>query len=302
MKFASERMTDPIVQQGKIGKAKRSERNSWAESIEQVVRNLSPYPCSYDVSQTQTSRFTEYTYTELLGGMWIATQSVEMNSRIMQLESTAEHKVNIDDIASLVRDKYVLSEDDHAHTGAKKVIFMPGHNMMDVASVETVHRLIHEDEEVVIKPHPITSDEAMGFLGARFGWNRIAPKDASGYQMLLDADTVYTTTASEFAVSGTALGKKVVNISSFFNETVGAYYCISRLLFQAHKESISKAQDILCSLFSGRTGIVTPLSSDADGDIQRYYDYSLSVKSMYQDFRDKSQLNPSQPKEVKANG
>lgn len=302
MKFAAERMTDPSVQEGKIGKTKRSDRNAWAESIEGLVRDKSPYPCSYDVSQTQTSRFTEYTYTELLGGMWIATQSAEINSRIMQLESTSEHRVKIEDIASLVRDKYVLSEDNHAHTGAKKVIFMPGHNMMDVASVEAVHRLIHEDEEVVIKPHPITGDEAMGFLGARFGWNRIAPKDASGHQMLIDADTVYTTTASEFAVSGTALGKKVVNISSFFNETLGAYYCISRLLFKAHKESISKAQDVLCSLFSGRTGIITPLSNDATDDIQRYYDYSLTVKSMYQDFRDKSQLNPAQAKEVKDNG
>jgi len=302
MKFASELMTDPIVQQGKIGKAKRSDRNAWAESIEQVVRNLSPYPCSYDVSQTQTSRFTEYTYTELLGGMWIATQSVEMNSRIMQLESTSDHTVNIDDIASLVRDKYILDSAEHAHTGAKKVIFMAGHNMMDVASVETVHRLIHEDEEVVIKPHPITSDEAMGFLGTRFGWNRIVPKNASGHQMLLDADTVYTTTASEFAISGTALGKKVVNISSFFNETIGAYYCISRILFEAHKESVSKAQDVLCSLFSGRTGIITPLHKDVESEIKRYFDYSLTVKSMYQDFRDKSQLNPPKPKEVKADG
>jgi hypothetical protein len=302
MKFASELMTDRVVQQSKIGKAKRSDRNAWAESIEQTVRKLSPYPCSYDVSQTQPSRFTEYTYTELLGAMWIATQSAEINSRIMQLESTSEHTVKIDDIASLVCDKYILDGAEHAHTKAKKVIFMPGHNMMDVASVETVHRLIHEDEEVVIKPHPITSDEAMGFLGSRFGWNRIASKDASGYQMLIDADTVYTTTASEFAVSGTALGKNVVNISSFFNETIGAYYCISRLLFKAHKESIRKAQDVLCSLFSGRSGIITPLSINVEADIQRYFDYTLTVKSMYQDFRDKSQLNTYKPKEVKGNG
>jgi hypothetical protein len=106
MKFASELMTDRVVQQSKIGKAKRSDRNAWAESIEQTVRKLSPYPCSYDVSQTQPSRFTEYTYTELLGAMWIATQSAEINSRIMQLESTSEHTVKIDDIASLVCDKY----------------------------------------------------------------------------------------------------------------------------------------------------------------------------------------------------
>lgn len=298
MKFANERMTDPAVQQKKLGIATRSKRNGWAESIEELVRAKCPYPCSYDVSQTQSSRFTEYTYTELLGAMWVATQSQEINCRIMQIESQKEATVSLDEIQSLVQDKYLLNEKPHSHSGAREVIFMAGHNMLDVVSVEQVHRLIHENDDVVIKPHPITNEESLAFLGARFGWNRIAPKDASGYKMLMDADVVYTSTASEFAISGTAFGKKVVNVSNWFNEPVGAYWCISRLLFNAHKESIEKAQKVLCSLFSNKTGIITPFMTDVNSAVQDYYDYSLFIKEMYQDFRDKGQNATTKPKEV----
>ena len=195
-------------------------------------------------------------------------------------------------MSACLSDKYNLDSADHAHSGAKKVVFVPGHNMLDVASVELITRLIHEDPEVVIKPHPLTNDETMGFLGTRFGWNRMVDKMASGHKMLLDSDVVYTTSASEFALSGTVLGKKVVNISNFFNELVGGYYPISHFLFMAHNESITKAQQVLsCLVNSEKSGLIFPWQENIEDRIQSYYANSLDVKQRFQCFTDKSQKN-----------
>jgi len=302
MKFAQELMTSKTVQHGKIGDAVRSGRNQWAESMEHLIRSKSPYPCSYDVSQTQDTRFSEYTYTELLGGVWVATQSVEINARIMSLESSRKSQVKLSQIQDSITDKYESDGGEHKHSGAKKVVFMPGHNMMDCASVEMIHRLVHEDPEVVIKPHPITNDESLKFLGTRFGWDKIASREVSGNKMMAEADVVYTTSASEFSLSATALGKEVVNISNFFNEAVGAYYPISRVLFMAHKESVAKAQEVLCNLLSGQAGIIMPFVEDVESTLTNYYQYSLDIKGMYQDFRDKSQKNPAKPTKVENHG
>jgi hypothetical protein len=295
MRLAHERMADQNIQQSKIGSLVRSKRNSWAESIEETIRRHSPYPITYDVGQIQTTRFTEYTYTELLSGAWIATQSREMNCRINSLLINENEPIKLDDLASNLTDKYNLNSVEHTHSGAKKVVFVPGHNMLDVSSVELITRLVHEDPDVVIKPHPLTNDETLGFLGTRFGWNRLADKMVSGNKMLLDADIVYTTSASEFSLSATALGKTVVNVSNFFNELVGAYYPISHFLFLAHKESVAKAQSVLsCLVNSNKSGLVFPWQDNLEDRIKSYYENSLSVKQQYQCFTDKSQKNAIQ--------
>jgi hypothetical protein len=295
MRLAHERMADQNIQQSKIGSLVRSNRNSWAESIEETIRRHSPYPITYDVGQIQTTRFTEYTYTELLSGAWIATQSREMNCRINSLLINENEAIKLDDLASNLTDKYNLNSVEHTHSGAKKVVFVPGHNMLDVSSVELITRLVHEDPDVVIKPHPLTNDETLGFLGTRFGWNRLADKMVSGNKMLLDADIVYTTSASEFSLSATALGKTVVNVSNFFNELVGAYYPISHFLFLAHKESVAKAQSVLsCLVNSNKSGLVFPWQDNLEDRIKSYYENSLSVKQQYQCFTDKSQKNAIQ--------
>lgn len=294
MKYSHELMTDPTIQQKKIGNLKRSTRNSWAESVEVKVRNLCPFPVTYDVGQIQDSRFSEFTYTELLGGMWVCTQNRDMNCRIAAHQATPEVGMKIQDISlqniqEMISDKYDLKDEEHQFTGAKKVVFLAGNNMMDVASVENLTRLCHEDDEVILKPHPITNDETLGFLGSRFGWHKIADKNLSGYRMMMDADYVWTTTASEFSMSATAMGKKVYNISNFFNETLGAYYPISRLLFLAHKVSVKEAQQCLVRLFSNNTGIITPFHEDLDDAILSYYKYSLDMRNQYAQFMDKSQ-------------
>lgn len=282
-KFANDRMSNEATHTKRIGNnIKRSTRNQWAESLENLVRSTCPYPASYDVSQTQSLNFTEYTYTELAGGMWVATQSLDLNARLFELASNIPTDKTLDKFAETISDKYNLATVPNKFAGAKRVCFLPGHNMLDVASVELIARITHEEEDVVFKPHPITNDDAIRLIGRRVGWNRLVPKDASGNKMLLDCEEVFTTTASEIAITATALGKKVVNISNFFNEGSGAYHAISRVLFRAHKTSVELAQQKLANIVHcDWSGILFPWQDDIESRLNSFYAKSLELREIY---------------------
>jgi hypothetical protein len=280
MKFSTSLMTDSSSQYAKLGDyAKRSPRSQWAGTQEQIVRELAPYPISYDVNQGQSLGFTEYTYTELLGGLWVATQSLEINCRILQEAANFEPVLDID-LKSLVSDKYVQSEDTNKYSKVKRICFLPGHNALDIASVEMIARIAHEEEDVFFKPHPITNENAMQLIGTRVGWNRIIPKEISGNALLLNCEEVYTTSASEMAISGTILGKRVINVSNFFNEGSGAYHPISRILFKPQKNK--SAINALKSIFSCPwSGIITSQHTDVEERLRLYYEKTLSLRSLY---------------------
>ena len=291
-------MSDPEVQRHKVGdRNTRSTRNAWAETIEQKVRDLAPFPATYDVNATQPTNFTEYSYTELAGGFWITTQSLEINARLIDLAARqVSESDTLDRLAAILQDKYVLNKPE---TTYKRVCFLPGNNMLDVASIEIIARIVHEEEDVMFKLHPLTNDEAINVVRKRVGWNRIIPREVSGMELLRHCDEVFTSSASEMAITGTVLGKKVVNISNFFNEGSGAYHVISRVLFKAHRTSVATAQRALVNMIDCPwSGMLFPWHS-TDSRIVAYFDKSLELRDMYKPLA-APRGNPPQPKPEQA--
>lgn len=281
--FTNSRMASPDMHAARLGTdVVRSNRSAWAESMEGAIRGSSPYPITYDVSQTQSANFQEYAYTELASGVWIYTQSLEINCRLFELASKQDTSGELDGFSAGISDKYKLQDVDSRWENRKKVCFLPGHNMLDVASIEVIARLMHEDQDAVVKPHPITNDEALGYIKTRLGASRVAPKDVSGDYLMKNCETAYVTSASEIAITATALGKKVVNISNFFNEGSGAYHSISRVLFAKHKEGIKEAQNALRNiLHCGYSGILFDGQVDIDSRISAYYAKTLELRDVY---------------------
>lgn len=297
MKFARDLISDTAVHQHKLGEfATRSTRSDWATQIENIVRSASPFPISYDVTCTQPTKFTEYCYTEFHSGVWLSTQSMEINTRMINDAAMEDAPYNLTEFVQGIEDKYVLDTSVVSPKRISRVCFLPGHNMLDVASVEIISRIAHEEDDVYFKPHPITNDESMAFIGSRVGWNRVIPKDVSGNMLLQQCDEVFTTTASEMAVSGTALGKHVVNVSNFFTESAGTYYPISRVLFQAHqKYGITIAQQQLSNVINCKwSGFVFPWQTDVEERINNFYTKSLEYRERY-----RSLSSPIKHNEVK---
>ena len=253
----------------------RSARNTWAESIEEVVRDMCPYPTSYDVTCTQPARFSEYTYTELCGGLYTKTQSVEINTRIIReaakIPATTDR---VGELLGLLQDKYEL---DSIGDSPKKVVFVPGHNMYHLLSKEIMSRLAHEQDDVFVKLHPIT-DTNMGIpFKSAFGAHRLIGRDFSGTALLKNCTDVYTTSTSELCLYAVALGKKLHNVGDFFQEWVGCYYAITSVLFTAEnpREALNNILD--CEF----SGILLPSMVDYETRLQRFYDVSLQMKEVF---------------------
>ena len=264
----------------------RSERNTWAENFEVTIRELSPYPISYDVGSVQGTNFSEFTYTEFPGGgVWCDTQSREVNCRIMENASNIDGGALGDELFEKFlensTDKYKLDSADSPNY--EQVVFLPGHNLLDLVDHEQLQRLIYEEDDVVIKPHPLTDYQFVKQIAQKCGWQRVLWKDISGMELLNNCKTVYSTTASEMLILGVALGKTVYNISRYTAEGAGVYQPVTRVLGIAQKRegkeaAIQKLKNILACEWSG---IVFPFTKNPEENLKKYFNKALEMREMY---------------------
>jgi len=282
-------MSDKETFKTKIGPfAKRSERNAWATSIEPIVREKAPFPASYDVSSMQSTAFGEFTYTEFsAGGMYISTQSKEINARLIDFASKHDSgKLGEEMIQKFIQalsDKYVLKQTPEKYLGVEHVIFLPGHNLLDLADINLVQRLCQEEDDIWVKPHPLTEPNIVNQIAQKVGWNRIIPKDVSGQTIMNNCKTVYTTTASEFCITGAALGKRVYNISRFECEGAGVYQPFCRVITIAQKrQGIEEAKRILGNILACPwSGVVFEFQEDFENRIDMYFAKALELRELY---------------------
>ena len=80
------RLDDAATSRAMLGqRATRARDTARFTALEDMIRELAPFPPSYDVSAGQDTGFAEWRYTDLLGGIYLSTQSTEINCRIMAL-------------------------------------------------------------------------------------------------------------------------------------------------------------------------------------------------------------------------
>lgn len=272
MRFAHRQIKDNDTDLG----INRTNRSDWAKSVEGMVRALSPLPISYDVDCTQEARFTEFSYTEFLGGILINAQNVEANCKIRQ--AACQMDARVDHLARLSaanKDKYVL--DNVSAPPVADVGFMVGHNMFDLVSVEIISRLAFENRGFMIKLHPLTNMDYASKVASFVGWDRIIPPNVSGMQLLEQCDTAYVSTATELCALAVAKGKQIVNVSNFFNEAGGAYYSINTFLFRS-EDPASTLNNLVDCPFSG---IIFPWMDDAETRVKAFYAKAMEIRELH---------------------
>ena len=280
MKYSQERMSDPAVQINKIGEdLKRSKRNEWGNSVEELIRAHSPYPITYDVNCLQGRNFTEYSYTELVGGMLIKTQSADINTRLIHFCAGQKSSVDVlDQWESIIADKYDLNSDlPDLYSDIEDIVFLPGDNLSDLINRDNLHRLLHENPKAMIKPHPISNDAHMMSLYRDYGANRIIPAHLSGLKLLKNAKRIFTSSASELGIVATILGKEIYNIGMFRYEAIGTYYMITRVLFLAEDKRQALANIVNCVW----SGCIFPWQDNIEERIGSYYQSTLEMKDEF---------------------
>lgn len=281
MKYANVLMSDTKTHDDRlVGKIERSDRNAWAETLEPTIRRLSPFPISYDVTTTQPSNFSEYTYTEFAGGVYISTQSVDINCRIMNLAAKEEctDKDFLARWSNIIKDKYKL-DCDESEDYPEKIVFLPANNCMDLISFESLCRVIHEDDKARVKPHPLIDEQATKTIALKVGWNKMIPAKKSGMHYLHNSKIVYSSSCSELCVLGAMLGKDVRNVGNFFHESEGAYYAMTREIFLSEDPQKAIKNMASCEY----SGIIFPwhTEEEAEARVKAFFEKSLQIRKQY---------------------
>lgn len=287
--LAENKMSDKFNERQKIGPyASRSLRNKWASDNEDLVRSLSPWPITYDVGSVQGTNFSEFTYTEFAGGgIWVTTQSREVNCRLIdfasKIDSGKEGEELFKKFVSSFSDKYELEELDDKYKDIKSAVFLPGHNLLDLVDTTALDKLLFEEDDVKIKPHPLTHNDALKMVSKKCGWQKVLPKNVSGAKLLEQCDTVYSTTASEMIITGAALNKTVHDLSLWTASGAGVYQPFHRIITYLQKregkEAAKKAiANILACPWSG---VVFEFMPDYEERLKLYFDKALEIRELY---------------------
>lgn len=256
------------------------------EPIVNDIVKICPLPLSYDVVRNQKAYFTEFTYTELVGGVLVTPQSNEISMR-MSMRALQDTNSSIDEnieetivarwSATNTLDKYKLVP---ATRLSKKVVFLPGSNLLrKIVSKENFFRYMFDNQDAVIKPHPLTNQLDIKFLTTNFGVNRVAKPDESGWEYLRDAAEVVTTSTSEMAIYAALLKKKIVNITNFFEESAGAFHPITYFAFGI-SDPEQRRDTILKVLSSPYSGFVSPHQKEFKPRLQQYFNQCMAEREL----------------------
>lgn len=286
--FSRERLADAAAQNHKIGPefaAMRGSHLADLSPVEAVVREAAPLPISYDVNRLQQPYFSEFTYTEMIGaGLLVSPMSVEVSARLVQAALDRPEQ-GFDAAASVLDrveaggslDKYKLSADEAPK--AKAVAFLPGSNIFhDMVSREALSRAMHEDDDLVIKPHPMTDGKIIGELCGMFGCHRVLEPRISGHACLMAAERVYALSTTEMGLYAVLMGKPVTNIGNFWNEGRGAYSAFYRPLWG---KSPADAKAILTkALNSPFSGLMHKDDPDLSERASTFFQAAMDIRAL----------------------
>lgn len=189
------------------------------------AEELCPLEMSYDVSRIQHPYFNEFTWTTLLGGIYISPQSGWLAAILARQAAGDENAIPY---VPPVGDKYELEEPAGKH---RHVFFAPGTNVFrDTVSIEALTELMAHNDEVVIKPHPLTSPDTIRMLGREFGYHRILSPKASGAAVLRGCKVAYVAPTTELGLFGLLIGKKVKNVGNPLREARAGFSPIYSVL------------------------------------------------------------------------
>lgn len=214
------------------------------KDLETIIDQETPLAVTCDVKTIQPPYFTEFKYLDILGGVLLGTLSAEINYRVR----AASLNDNVDSVFPIgsVMDKYQLTPTQKTY---RKIIFLPGSNSLNLIDQFLLQRLL-EDDEWMIKPHPVTNQEMLRDIGSLYGYHRILDTKISGIQLLEGCAEIATCSTSELYLLARLLGKPVSNITRYDNSWLTAYGEMVHYLDNTD-DDIRKITNMLLSPLSG---------------------------------------------------
>lgn len=177
--------------------------------FEQIMFDTSHIPLSFDSRMVEDSYYPSvFFYSIISNYVIVISSSTEFNTRLVENHlATSEwtnSKIEYEDVFK-GSEKY-LSEDFNVEGNLGSVFFAPGTNYKFVVDYEKLTELMERDPSLLIKLHPVSSDNSNAEYGKDFGYHRVIEKECSGDQVLEKAEKVYYTDNSEYGLKAMLKG------------------------------------------------------------------------------------------------
>jgi len=258
---------------------RKDQENSFAVEVEKIVEAKTPLPVSYDVNCSQKLYFSEFTYTDVLGGVYLKSQNTEVNARLMEQSVIAcEDESYATDSHAYLTDKYDLADIDGMPC-PKKIVFLAGSNLLGVENKEALLPMLYSDPSVVIKPHPNLTKEGLMILGRDYGWDKLIDPQLSGYKLLQGCETAYSTVNSEMGMISAYLKKPHADITSVFHFERLTYSAIHRLFQPMNIEHNHKTFARICN--STTSGFIPPWATNIEERVDGYIKLAMEIRNVF---------------------
>lgn len=249
--------------QSRIGPNKRNPHLPKYQTLEEIMEHHCPLTMTCDVRATHPPYFHEFCYHDFLVGVNLTTLSAEITARMAMLAANekASHIFPIGE----VMDKYQLNIPNRTY---RKVIFLPGTNSVGMIDQAKVQKLMNEDDEWVIKIHPLTHENTIRELASVYGYYRLIDPKISGISLIDRLENAACLATSELFILTRLMGKPVIDVTRYDKEWLCAYHHITRLLTNTDKD-IEIINNILMSDLSGHLRV--NYSIDRNVELARNY-------------------------------
>lgn len=252
---------------------------------EEYILKTAPLPITYDVNRPQNWYFDEYTYTEFMGGIAIAPMNDEMACRNVINSMKTQSTLDVEQIlydrleTNNTLDKYILT--DYPTKSWKHVIVLPGTNLLGThVSKEIISRLMWElGDSVAFKPHPLTNANDVTQLGRDFGRHRIIPAKVSGWEVIKNAEVIYSTSSTELSMYACLFGKSVKSIGSIYFERTGAYYPTFRHIANIPPKTARK--NLIKILKSPSSGIIFAEDVNYMEKVDNFFQQTMKLRNKF---------------------
>ncbi len=247
---------------------------------------------SYDVMAEEMPYFKTIGYTEYAGNFYL--QPLNFKMRNEQMSDAWHHDTkDVADYASwLVKNVVDKNSNKYKHRTEEidkypakdYLVVLPGSNKLreNVCLNKLKHIVNKHGNNVLFKPHPITTHQIIGELKDFFGEENILPKNVDMYYYMQKAKAVYSTQISESALYAAVLGKKIEPVDVWNNIQRGSFYCVNSYIY-FNQDNIKEYVNRTFSSY--KSGIINPeLDKDWKKKVDDYIEYICEKREKYKDW------------------
>ena len=244
---------------------------------------------SYDVVANEAMNFDTMGYTEWAGNFLMFPLQTElrldsMTDCLMSPEPSQDwvsyFKDNLD---KGVANKYEDRLEPLTEPKDNIVILVGTNKLKTSIDLDKLKWLAKKYEgNILFKPHPLTTNEFIGFLMDRLGEHQVLKRDEDMMHYIRNSKRVYTTHFSESLLWASVLGKETEPVDLYNARTMGGFYHLNQFLFK-NQFNGEAANDIINKVLScSRSGVINPrIDVNWKEKLEAYVEYMAAQREKY---------------------